>query len=50
MLEMLSEVISSEEFFGLIAFAEFVHVGQVFNAAIPVGLRVVGKFFTTVAT
>ncbi len=47
-LEMLSEVIGSEELLGLVAFAEFVHVGEVVYPTIPVRLRVVRELLATV--
>ena len=49
MLEMLSEVIGSKEFLGLVALTEFVYVGKVVYPAIPVGLRLVWELFTTIA-
>jgi hypothetical protein len=45
-LEVLSEMIGSEKFLGLVALAKLVHVGKVVYSAIPIRLRVVGKLFT----
>ena len=38
-LEMLSEVIGSKEFFGLVALSKFMHVGEMVYSTIPVRLR-----------
>lgn len=46
--QVLSEVISAEEFFRLVAFAEFVNVIQMLGPYIP--LRRVGKLFATEST
>lgn len=47
--QVLAEMVGAVEFFGLIAFAEFVGFGEVFDPAIPVRLRVIWKFFSTIA-
>ncbi len=47
--EMLSEVIRSVEFLGLVALPEFMDVDEVISPDIPVGLRKVGKVFAAVA-
>jgi hypothetical protein len=49
-LEMLPEMICSEELFGLITLAELVNVCQVINSAIPVRPWTVGKFFAAIST
>lgn len=45
--QVLSETVGSVELFGLIAFAKFVHVCQMFNPPIPDRLRMIRKFFST---
>lgn len=45
---MLSEMVRAEELLGLIAFAKFVCVVQMFCSSIPI--RGVGKFFTAKST
>lgn len=47
---MLAEMVGAEEFLRLIAFAEFVHVGQMVPACVPVWLGKVLEFGTAVAT
>lgn len=47
---MLPEMIGAEEFLGLIAFAEFVHLGKMAPAGFPVGLGKILEFSTAVAT
>lgn len=46
MLQMLSEVIGTEELLGLIAFAKFVHVIEMLRPGIPVGG--IGELFTAI--
>jgi hypothetical protein len=46
--EMLAEMICSKELFGLVAFAEFMDVGQMLDSIIPVTGRI-RKLFATVA-
>lgn len=50
MLEVLSEVIGTEELLALVALAELVHDGQVLTASNPVGGRIVGELETAIAT
>jgi hypothetical protein len=50
MLEMLAEVVRSEEFLDVIAFTEFMHGSQMLKTLIPVWFRVIGKLLATVAT
>jgi hypothetical protein len=45
--QVLSEMVGSVELFSLIAFAKFVHVGQMFDPVIPVRLRMIWKLFST---
>ena len=47
--EMLSEMIGSVEFFGLVALAKLVHVGEVVDASVPIRLWAVRKFLSTEA-
>lgn len=47
-LEMLSKVISPEELFGLVTFAEFVDIGQMFDSGFPIAGKV-RELFTTIA-
>ena len=47
---MLAEMIGAEEFLGLIAFAEFVHLGKMAPACFPVRLGKIFKFGTAIAT
>lgn len=49
-LEMLAEVVGAEEFLGIVAFAEFVHCGQVLEPTVPIWLREIGKFLAAIAT
>lgn len=48
-LQMLAEVIRTEEFLCVVALAKLVHCSQVLETTIPIGLWQVGKFLTTVA-
>ena len=48
-LEMLSKVIGAEELFGLVAFAEFVNVGEMSHPGFPVWLRLAGEFLAAIA-
>ena len=47
--QVLSEIEGIVEFSGLIAFAKFVHVCQMFNPPIPDRLRVIRKWFSTIS-
>lgn len=47
MLQVLAEVVSTEEFLRLVAFAELMHVVQVICSHIPLGW--IGELFATVA-
>lgn len=49
-LEMLSEVVCSEEFLHVVAFTKFMHSSQMLKSLIPIGLRVVGELFATIST
>ena len=49
MLEMLPKVVGSEELLCLIALAEFVDIGQMLTASIPV-LGEIGELVATVTT
>jgi hypothetical protein len=46
--EMLAEMICSKELFGLVAFAEFMDVGQMLDSIIPATGQI-RKLFATVA-
>ena len=46
--EVLPEMVGSEEFLGLVAFAELVHRGQVLEATAPIGRRRIGEFLAAV--
>jgi hypothetical protein len=48
MLQMLPEMIGAEELFRLVAFAEFVHVIEMFWSRFPISR--IREFFTTVTT
>jgi hypothetical protein len=48
-LEVLTKVIRPEEFFGLVAFAKLVVVGEMVYSSVPVRLGVVGKLLATIA-
>lgn len=50
MFQMLAKVIGAEEFLGLVAFAEFVHLMEMTVACFPIRMWVVIKFDATVAT
>lgn len=47
-LQVLSEMVCTEELLGLIAFAELVHVVQVLCSSLPI--RRVREFFTAIPT
>ena len=47
-LEVLAEMISSEELLGLVAFAELVHVGQMVYSMFPIWLRMTWELFAAV--
>jgi hypothetical protein len=49
-LEMLAEVVRSEELLRVVALAELVHGRKVLESAVPIWARVIGEFFTTVTT
>ena len=49
MLQMLAEMVRTEKLLCIVAFAKFVHSGQVLKTTVPVRLRVVGEFFAAVA-
>lgn len=48
--QMLAEVVGAVKFLRLVAFLELVDIGQMLDTTIPVWLRKIGKFFTTIAT
>lgn len=48
MLQMLPEVIRTEELLRIIALAEFMHGSQVLKTTVPVGAWEVGELFTAV--
>lgn len=47
---MLAEVIGAEKLFGLVAFTEFMYVGEVGDTVAPVRLGIGCEFLTTVTT
>lgn len=47
--QVLPEMVGAEEFLGLIAFAEFVDVGQMEDPFIPVRVRLIGEFLAAIA-
>ena len=47
--EVLTEVISPEELFGLVAFAKLVYVGQMVYSAFPVWLGMIWELFAAVS-
>ena len=47
--QMLAKMIGAEEFLGLIAFAKFMHLGEMATACFPIGLREIVEFDTAVA-
>lgn len=47
MLQMLAEMVRAEELFGLVAFAEFMHMVQMFGSCVP--SRRVGVLVATIA-
>lgn len=49
-LQMLPEMIRTVKFLRIVALAKLVHRGQVLEPALPIRLRKVGKFITTIAT
>lgn len=50
MFQVLPEMVGPVEFLRRVTLAKLVHVGEMFNAAIPVGLRMVQEFFSAIAT
>ena len=49
MLQMLAEMVCTEELFGLVAFAELVHTVEMRTPCFPVGSRLVGELCATIA-
>ena len=47
--EVLAEMVGAVEFFGLIAFAKFMHFGQVFDPAILGWLGMICKLFSIIS-
>lgn len=47
--QMLPEMVGTEEFLRLVALAELVHRGQMFEASVPIRSRHVGELFAAVA-
>jgi hypothetical protein len=48
MLQMLAEVVGTEEFLRVVALAKLVHGRQVLEPAIPVGSWEIGELFSAV--
>lgn len=48
MLQMLTEVVCSEELFRIVALAELVYGGEVFEPAVPIWLGEIGELLAAV--
>lgn len=47
--QVLPEMVGAEEFLRLVAFAEFVDVGEMGDPFLPVRVRLVGEFLSAIA-